>query len=593
MAPDVFLSHSISDLAITEKICEFFETRGIKCWLAPRDITPGENPKDSIAKGIEACRLMILVFSQEANGSEEVRREVNLAVNAKKVLIPLRIENISPVGPIEFHFQRRYLHDAFTPPLERHLEELARMLKPLTRTQVVKVEEDASISRTLPSRSSIVTPFDLDITQVGRESDSPLAISLNFNHLIIVGCTSGFDLKVENKGTTPLHQIEITLESRVLKWSITKTLAELEAGHHQLFPADVEPLHSGNFILQITVKWLESTKQFAFITSRSLRVNEARVTPDVLSNIESLLQTPFPGEDRSLSHLVKLELPENFEPLPLTLDYEVSTAALELVESYRVLEIPTHFLNRVREGTLLKMEPLDGAATLPYQEIRLVARPTFNLGRSREESDFLPWFWPRNEIHDIKTRRISKKQCALTIDKSRIYLSNEAASSITYFDGENLAGSKTIALEHRGILNLSGIYFLDITHLSTDSFEGPTISNLPHSLAPGSSRIPGMKGSVRFAATTPHVLPQHSTWLFTEATFGTSRTNSMILDIEGLEEIQGRFHHYLGVFWIENFIANGAVEVDGNLVAPGSLVPLTGGQKIRLGQKGFHLAMET
>ncbi len=43
------------------------------------------------------------------------------------------------------------------------------------------------------------------------------------------------------------------------------------------------------------------------------------------------------------------------------------------------LQIPGSFLSQAQEGTLLKLEPASAAAG----EIRLVARPSFSLGRSR------------------------------------------------------------------------------------------------------------------------------------------------------------------------------------------------------------------
>ncbi|MBV8226902.1 MAG: toll/interleukin-1 receptor domain-containing protein [Verrucomicrobia bacterium] len=43
MSHDVFISHSSADKRAADAACALLETRGIKCWIAPRDIRPGSD----------------------------------------------------------------------------------------------------------------------------------------------------------------------------------------------------------------------------------------------------------------------------------------------------------------------------------------------------------------------------------------------------------------------------------------------------------------------------------------------------------------------------------------------------------------------
>ena len=43
MAHDVFISYSHKDKPIAYGICAKLETVGVRCWIAPRDITAGED----------------------------------------------------------------------------------------------------------------------------------------------------------------------------------------------------------------------------------------------------------------------------------------------------------------------------------------------------------------------------------------------------------------------------------------------------------------------------------------------------------------------------------------------------------------------
>ena len=38
------------------------ESNGVRCWIAPRDVTPGMEWSECIIDAIEECRVMVLVF---------------------------------------------------------------------------------------------------------------------------------------------------------------------------------------------------------------------------------------------------------------------------------------------------------------------------------------------------------------------------------------------------------------------------------------------------------------------------------------------------------------------------------------------------
>ena len=294
----------------------------------------------------------------------------------------------------------------------------------------------------------------------------------------------------------------------------------------------------------------------------------------------------------TVSDLLKFRLPEYLEPLTLSFDYEIPVEAADRAEASRELQILPHFLKRTTAGQKLVLQPVQSSPELPHQELRLVARPRFILGRSPEEADCLLWFWPRGEIQDNKTRRLSKKHCALSLEDGRISVSNLATASLITLDGQDLPVPGETPLGHRGVLNLSGIYFLEVIHTPARPGSEPDIANLSDwvGTAPPAP-LPTATGSVRFVPLTPHVLPQDAVWLFTDATFGSSKANPLALKIDGLDEIQGRFHYYRGCFWVENLANNGGLHVDGHALAPGRIAPLTHGQPLRLGNCDYRAAI--
>ncbi len=131
MAHDVFLSYSSTDQHAALAVLHGLESEGIRCWMAPRDIAAGAIWAQSIMEGIHGCRVLVVVFSANANRSAHVINEVDAAVRKGAVVIPFRIEDVLPDGAMEYHLRTRHWLDALTPDMERHTALLAEKIHPL------------------------------------------------------------------------------------------------------------------------------------------------------------------------------------------------------------------------------------------------------------------------------------------------------------------------------------------------------------------------------------------------------------------------------------------------------------------------------
>lgn len=128
MAHDVFISHSSHDRAVAEQARAALEAAGHVCWIAPRDITPGQDYGEAIVDAIRACPIFLLIVSSASVGSPQVRRETERAANADSAIIPFRIEDVQPSKALEFFISSAHWLDAITPPLERHLDYLVAVV---------------------------------------------------------------------------------------------------------------------------------------------------------------------------------------------------------------------------------------------------------------------------------------------------------------------------------------------------------------------------------------------------------------------------------------------------------------------------------
>ena len=129
MAHDVFVSHSVKDKLVADAIVARLEADSVRCWVAPRDVVPGADWGESIVNAIESSRIMILIFSRNANASPQIKREVERSVDKGVYIIPFRVDDIEPTKSLEYFISTAQWMDAFPPPLERHFETLAKTVK--------------------------------------------------------------------------------------------------------------------------------------------------------------------------------------------------------------------------------------------------------------------------------------------------------------------------------------------------------------------------------------------------------------------------------------------------------------------------------
>jgi hypothetical protein len=164
MAHDVFISYSSKDKAISEAIVAKLEQQHIHCWMAPRDILPGQNYAESIIRAINSCKVFVLFWTANSNTSGHVLNEINQAFNQDSTIIPFRIEAVEPTLSLIYYISRAQWLDAFTPPLEEHVQTLAGIIfsylgrSPETRPEALPAPPANARGETVLQESGVVPP---------------------------------------------------------------------------------------------------------------------------------------------------------------------------------------------------------------------------------------------------------------------------------------------------------------------------------------------------------------------------------------------------------------------------------------------------
>ena len=134
MNAPIFISYSSKDRDIAETICKGLEARGLNCWISCRDVRPGDNFQEAIVRALRSAQVMLLVFTSNANNSDEIKKEVVLAGRHRVTVVPVRVEDVAPNDAFSYEFATRQWFDLFK-NWEREIEQLATQLRHLVQAE--------------------------------------------------------------------------------------------------------------------------------------------------------------------------------------------------------------------------------------------------------------------------------------------------------------------------------------------------------------------------------------------------------------------------------------------------------------------------
>lgn len=125
----VFISHSSRNARVALEIRQLLADRGVSSWLAPLDIPPGASYGECIVAGIQECRMLLLLLTHEANASEPVAKELELASRYGKRIVPLRLSALTPAKSLEFFISSAQWVDAIATPVKQRIDDVVNVLR--------------------------------------------------------------------------------------------------------------------------------------------------------------------------------------------------------------------------------------------------------------------------------------------------------------------------------------------------------------------------------------------------------------------------------------------------------------------------------
>ena len=127
----VFVSHSSDNRELAGELAAFLEARGIRVWIAPRDVRPGMDYSEQLQLAIEEASAFVVLVTENANKSPYVRAETEMAFSTHKPIFPVRITDIQPAAGLALFLKIRHWTDAYGKSKKANLDRLARELQVL------------------------------------------------------------------------------------------------------------------------------------------------------------------------------------------------------------------------------------------------------------------------------------------------------------------------------------------------------------------------------------------------------------------------------------------------------------------------------
>jgi adenylate cyclase len=100
---DIFISYSSKDREKAEQLTELLTSAGLSVWIDQSGIGAATSWSAEIFDAIESCKAFVVMLSPDSIEPKNVAREVALAYEKNKKILPLDLEPVTLTGDLGYH----------------------------------------------------------------------------------------------------------------------------------------------------------------------------------------------------------------------------------------------------------------------------------------------------------------------------------------------------------------------------------------------------------------------------------------------------------------------------------------------------------
>lgn len=209
---DVFISHSSRDKSIAKEIRKNFEADGFSCWMAPDDVKGGRSYAGEIVEAINRSKVVLILLSNNSITSKHIPKEADLALTAKKPLLPVRTEDVLPTGSLEYILALEQRIDIFPGPVKKFKDRLSDTVSSLIQSPDVQILSE-EIGKTFDETKT-------DSSQTQSKTKMIMAATIIVAFLITLGFVTWYKMS----GYGQAEKRTTTFQDESKKLSVVKVM---------------------------------------------------------------------------------------------------------------------------------------------------------------------------------------------------------------------------------------------------------------------------------------------------------------------------------------------------------------------------------
>jgi len=235
---DIFISYSSKDKEKADQLSELLASAGLSVWIDQSGIDVATSWSKEIVQAIDGCKAFIVLLSPNSIISKNVVREVSLAFEKNKKILPLDLEPVALSEDLQYHLAG--IQRAPMTNIDAIIRALGKLGLVATQAPTLKL-----VKETDPRKSLMILPFQ-DLSPIGDNAwfADGIAAELisalsNVKALRVSDTQATKEFKSYKGQLAPYAQemsIRYFIEGSVRKFGdqikITSALLDIETGDH-------------------------------------------------------------------------------------------------------------------------------------------------------------------------------------------------------------------------------------------------------------------------------------------------------------------------------------------------------------------------
>lgn len=158
---DVFISYSSADTAVAMTMSQLLGDNDISHWYAPNFLRDkgGVSYQHEIARGVNNCTVLLLLYSASASNSSWVEEEVALAREKHKVILLLCLDETPLYGIYDFLRHRQHFVLSFAHPADEIRKVLESIANAIYREVPVQLPPEQTLREMLRRMVEPIRPY--------------------------------------------------------------------------------------------------------------------------------------------------------------------------------------------------------------------------------------------------------------------------------------------------------------------------------------------------------------------------------------------------------------------------------------------------